>query len=254
MGITLSLANQVVVVTGGAGGIGSVIARRLAEAEARVIITDLNGERAQETAAGLPGAGHWGVSVAVDDSAGLKGLADQIAERYGRLDVLVNCAGITRPVAHDDLDGLDDELIDAIFRVNWRGSFACVRAFRGLLAAPRADGERGLVINISSIAGTTGIGSNVAYCASKAAVNAMTLSLARALAPAIRVVAVAPGWVEGEYAKRMDPAILEVQRQKTPLARLAQAEDVAEAILAVATSLKFSTGCIIPVDGGRPLN
>ncbi len=250
MGTTYSLAEQVVVITGGAGGIGSVIARRMAEADARVVITDLNAARAQEVAASLPGAGHWGVAVAVDDSPALRGLADEITERYGRLDVLVNCAGITRPVAHDDLDGLDDELIDAIFRVNWRGSFACVRAFRGLLAA-RASG---LIVNISSIAATTGIGSNVAYCASKAAVNAMTLSLARALAPAIRVVSVAPGWVEGEYAKRMDPAILEAQRQKTPLARLAQSEDVAEAVLAVATSLRFSTGCIIPVDGGRPLN
>lgn len=250
MGLTYSLAEQVVIVTGGGGGIGSVIARRFADADARVVITDINEARAQEVAASLPGTGHLGVAVAVDNSAALKGLAEQLAERYGRLDVLVNCAGITRPVAHDDLDGLDDELIDAIFRVNWRGSFACVRAFRNLLAAK----GQGLIVNISSIAGTTGVGSNVAYCASKAAVNAMTLSLARALAPAIRVVSVAPGWVEGEYAKRMDPAILEAQRQKTPLARLAQSEDVAEAVLTVATTLRFSTGCIIPVDGGRPLN
>ena len=158
--------------------------------------------------------------------------------------------GNARPVGHGDLEALDDELIDAIFRVNWRGAFACVRALKDLLAA----GDGGLVVNISSIAAVTGIGSNVAYCASKAALNAMTLSLARALAPAIRVVSVSPGWVEGEYASRMDPAILEAQRQKTPLGRLAQAEDVAEAVLAVATSLRFSTGCIIPVDGGRPLN
>ena len=250
MTITYSLADQVAVVTGGAGGIGSVIARRLADASARVVITDLNEARAQEVAAGLPGAGHLGVAAAVDDSAALKGLAERIAQQYGRLDLLVNCAGITRPVAHDDLDGLDDELIDAIFRVNWRGAFACVRALRPLLAG----GAGGLIVNISSIAAITGIGSNVAYCASKAALNAMTLSLARALAPAIRVVSVSPGWVEGEYAKRMDPANLEVQRQKTPLHRMAQAEDVAEAVLAVATSLRFSTGCIIPVDGGRPLN
>lgn len=250
MGTAYSLTDRVVVVTGGAGGIGSAIARRFAESSARVVIANRSEARGQAVAASLPGEGHLAVGVQVDDSQALRRLAEVVAERYGTLDVLVNCAGITRPVAHDDLDGLDDELIDAIFRVNVRGAFASVRALRPLLAA----GEGGLVVNISSVAAVTGLGSNVAYCASKAALNAMTLSLARALAPAIRVVSVSPGWVEGEYASRMDPAILEAQKQKTPLRRLAQAEDVAEAVLAVATSLRFSTGCIIPVDGGRPLN
>jgi 3-oxoacyl-[acyl-carrier protein] reductase len=250
MGPTYSLDGRTAVVTGGAGGIGSAIARRLAEAGARLIITELGSGRAEAFVSQLPGEGHLGLVAPVDDSTALQQLASTIAERYGRLDILVNCAGITRPVAHGDLDGLDDELIDAIFRVNWRGAFACVRALRPLLAA----GDGGLVVNISSIAAITGVGSNVAYCASKAALNAMTLSLARALAPAIRVVSISPGWVEGEYAKRMDPAVLEVQRQKTPLGRLARANDVAEAVYAVATSLRFSTGCIIPVDGGRPLN
>jgi len=97
------------------------------------------------------------------------------------------------------------------------------------------------------------VGSNVAYCASKAALNSMTMSLARALAPQIRVVAVSPGWVMGEYAKRADPAYLQEQIQKTPLGRLATAQDVAAAVLTVATRLNFSSGCIIPVDGGRPL-
>lgn len=249
MGTADSLVDHVVIVTGGAGGIGSVIARRFAEAGARVVILENVEAKAQAGVAALPGTGHLAVVAAVDDSPTLTAAAEAIAQHYGRLDVLVNCAGITRPVAHDDLDGLDDDLIDAIFRVNWRGPFACVRAFKNLLAADAG----GVVVNISSIAATTGLGSNVAYCASKAALNAMTLSLARVLAPAIRMVSVAPGWVEGEYAKRMDPAILEGHRSKTPLGRLAQGEDVAEAVLAVVTSLRFSTGCIIPVDGGRPL-
>ena len=107
--------------------------------------------------------------------------------------MLVNNAGVTRPVPHDDLDALDDELIDHIFQVNWRGAFATVRALRPLLAA----GAGGVVVNISSVAGQTGLGSNIAYCASKAAMDSMTRSLARALAPQIRVVSVAPGWVEG---------------------------------------------------------
>ena len=97
------------------------------------------------------------------------------------------------------------------------------------------------------------MGSNVAYCASKAALDSMTRSLARALAPTVRVVSVSPGWVEGEYAQRMSPTLLDEQRQKTPLKQLARAEDVAEAVLAVALHLKHTTGCIIPVDGGRAL-
>lgn len=246
-----SLHEKVVVVTGGGGGIGSAISQTCAAAGASVVITyNQDQAKAQRVAEHLPGTNHMVVHAPVDDSSALRRLAEQVAARYDRLDVLVNNAGMTRPVAHHDLDSLDDALIDQIFRVNWRGAFASVRAFRPLLAA----GEGGLVINISSVAGQTGIGSNVAYCASKAAMDVMTKSLARALAPQIRVVSVSPGWVEGEYAKRIDPAIMDEQRQKTPLKRIAQAQDVANAVLAVATLLTFTTGSIIPVDGGRPLN
>ncbi|MCA1554761.1 MAG: SDR family oxidoreductase, partial [Chloroflexi bacterium] len=189
------------------------------------------------------------VHAPVEDSAALVQLAAKVEANYGKVHVLVNNAGVTRPVPHADLDALDDETIDRIFRVNWRGAFAMVRACKALLAR----GEGGLVVNISSVAGTTGLGSNVAYCASKAALDSMTRSLARALAPQIRVVSVAPGWVEGEYASQMDPALIAEQRQKTPLKRIAYADDVANAVLAAATLLTFSTGYIIPVDGGRPL-
>jgi len=245
------LRDQVVLVTGGGGGIGSAICRSCAAAGAAVVLTyNRDAARAERLAEQLPGAGHLVAHAPVDDSSVLRRLAEQIAARYDRLDLLVNNAGITWPVAHHDLDGLDDTLIDDIFRVNWRGAFASIRALRALLAA----GDGGLVVNISSVAGRTGIGSNVAYCASKAAMDVMTKSLARALAPQIRVVSVSPGWVEGEYASRIDPAILDEQRQKTPLKRIAKADDVADAVLAVATLLRFTTGSIIPVDGGRPLN
>lgn len=244
------LQEKVVVVTGGGGGIGSAICQACAAAGASVVITYNRDEgKARRLAEQLPGS-HLVVRAPVHDSSALRSLAEQVAARYDRLDLLVNNAGITRPVAHHDLDSLDDALIDEIFRVNWRGAFATVRALRSLLAT----GAGGLVVNISSVAGQTGIGSNVAYCASKAAMDAMTKSLARALAPQIRVVSVSPGWVEGEYASRVDPAILEEQRRKTPLNRIAQSRDVANAVLAVATMLTFTTGSIIPVDGGRPLN
>jgi 3-oxoacyl-[acyl-carrier protein] reductase len=245
-----SLEHKVVIVTGGGGGIGSAICRACAAAGASVVITYNQDEaKAQRLAELLPGVGHMVAHAPVDDSAALARLAEQVHIRYGSADVLVNNAGITRQVRHDDLDDLDDALIDQIFRVNWRGAFASVRAFRALLAADAG----GLVINISSIAGRTAVGSNVAYCASKAALDSMSLSLARALAPQIRVLSISPGWVEGEYARRMSPELIEEQRRKTPLKRIAQAQDVANAVIAAATLLTFTTGTIIPVDGGRPL-
>ncbi|MCP4428344.1 MAG: SDR family oxidoreductase [Chloroflexi bacterium] len=243
------MQGKIVIITGGAGGIGSAICRRLAQVGATLVIIDLAAEKAQELADSLPGKGHFVSDVSITDSDALKNLAAQLQARYGKIDLLVNNAGITTPVAHDDLESLTDEWIDRIFQVNWRGSFACVRAFKDLLAA----GDGGTVVNLSSIAGTTGVGSNVAYCASKAAIDSMTRSLARALAPKIRMVAVAPGWVLGEYAKRIDPAYLQQQVDLTPLNRLATPEDVAETVWAIATSLTFMAGNVVPVDGGRPL-
>ncbi len=244
------LPGQVAVVTGGGGGIGSAICRRLAEAGAQIVITYNSDQgKARATANSLAGANHFIIHCPVDDSARQAQLAQAIEEKYGRLDILVNNAGISKAVPHHDLAALDDETIDRIFRVNWRGAFASIRALQALLMA----GAGGVVVNISSIAGRTGVGSNVAYCASKAAMDSMTRSLARALAPQIRLLSVAPGWVNGEYAQRMPPALIAEQAEKTPLGRIAEADEVAAAVYAAVAHLRFSTGDIIPVDGGRPL-
>ena len=248
---TRKLQGGVVVVTGGGGGIGSAISKRLARAGASVVMTYRQDRaKAEAVAAALDGDDHMVARASVTKSGVLDALAAQVHSRYARLDMLVNNAGISRAVTHDDLEALDDEIIDAIFATNWRGAFACVRTFRPLLRA----GEGGLVVNISSIAGRTAVGSNVAYCASKAALDSMTMSLARALAPHIRCVSISSGWVSGEYAKQYDPAYLQAQIDKTPLQRIATPEDVAAAVYALAVDLRFTTGAIIGVDGGRPLN
>ncbi len=244
------LKGQAAVVTGGGGGIGSAICRRLAAAGAQLVITYNSDQgKARATVNSLAGGNHLVIRCPVDDSAAQAALAEAIGEKYGGLDILVNNAGISQAVAHADLDGLDDELIDRIFRINWRGAFASIRALAPLLRA----GDGGAIVNISSIAGRTGVGSNVAYCASKAAMDSMTKSLARALAPEIRVLSVSPGWVNGEYARRMPRGLIAEQEAKTPLGRIAEAEDVAEAVYSAVAHLRFSTGDIIPVDGGRPL-
>lgn len=243
------LGKKVAVVTGGAGGIGAAICMRLAQAGAVVAFTYRSSAVAAEALLeSLPGSGHFARRIDVTDSAALSEFAAETARRHGRCDLLVNCAGTTRFVAHDDLEALDDALIDEIFRTNWRGAFAAVRAFRPLLAQ-----HGGLVVNISSVAAILGMGSNVAYCASKAAMDCMTKSLARALAPRIRVVSVSPGLVDTEFIKNMDLAWREQQLAKTPLGRLVKPEEIGDAVVAAATLLQPLTGCVIPVDGGRPL-
>lgn len=246
------LDGKVALVTGGAGGLGSAICRALATAGASVVVGyHRSADAAAGLAAGLPAVagGHCALPAPVTDSAALARLAADIGRCHGRLDILVNCAGTTRFVAHDDLDGLDDALIDDILATNVRGPFAAVRALRPLLAANGA----GLVVNISSIAATTAMGSNVMYCASKAALDNMTRSLARALAPGVRVVSVAPGLVDTDFVRGIDAGWRDAQVARTPLGRLAAAGDVAQAVLAAATHLPFSTGIVLPVDGGRAL-
>ena len=245
---------RTILITGGAGGIGAAISRRFAAEGYAVIITyNRNADKARTLLQELPGTGHACLQVSIDNGRSVAELASKVKEQYGKLDVLVNNAGITTPVAHDDLEGLTDDWIDRIFQTNCRGSFAMIRAFKLLLLKEASAEKPALIVNISSVAARTGIGSNVAYCASKAALDSMTRSLGRALAPHIRVVSVSPGWVLGEYTKKIDPAYLKLQEDLTPMARLAKPEDVSNTVLALDQILTFTTGSVIPVDGGRPL-
>lgn len=246
------LNGRVALVTGATGGIGRAICVALADAGANVIV---GYNRSGDTAAGIVHAlsdvagGHMAAQAQVTSSQNLEQLCRVVEERYGRVDVVVNCAGMTRFVAHSDLEGLDDDLIDAILATNVRGPFAVVRAMLPLLGRS----EHAVVVNISSIAAVTANGSNVMYCASKAALDNMTKSLARALAPKVRVLSVSPGLVDTEFIANLDEGWRNEQVAKTPMKALATPEDVAQAVLA-ATQLSFTTGAVIPVDGGRPLS
>lgn len=243
----------VAVVTGATGGLGAQICRTLAHSGFAVVAGYRSSvHAARELVDSLDGDGHCALAAAVTDSDALCRLAEDVARRFGRCDVLVNCAGTTRFVAHDDLEGVDDALIDELLATNVRGPFAMVRALRPLLAQSELPGG-GVVVNISSIAAQTAMGSNVIYCASKAAIDNLTKSLGRALAPAIRVISVSPGLVDTEFVKSMDPAWRDEQAARTPLGRLAQPEEIAHAVLVAVRDLRFTTGCVLPVDGGRPL-
>lgn len=243
------LSGKVAVVIGGSGGIGRAIARELAQAGAQVVVTYYSDDTAIEFVTQLPGNGHAAMPACIEDTASLEHLAALVKARYGRADILINSAGFTTPVPAGDLDLLDDDLIDRSFAVNWRGPFAAIRVFRSLLAA---HGD-GLIVNISSIAGQSGIGSNIAYCAAKAGIDVMTKSLARVLAPSIRVMAISPGIVDTGFVPDRSSGFNQLAAKTIPLQRVATARDVAEAVLACATLLRYSTGSFVLTDGGRAL-
>ncbi|ODV43758.1 short-chain dehydrogenase [Cupriavidus sp. UYMMa02A] len=244
-----SLSGKVAVILGGTGGIGLATGNALAQLGTSVVLTGRNRDSAASAAASLPAGNHLGAVAEIGDTASLNALAAEVSHHYGRVDILVNTAGFTRAVPHADLDALDDALIDELFAINWRGQFAAIRAFAPHL---RANGD-GLVVNVGSIAGRTGQGSNVAYCAAKAGLDVMAVSLGRALAPAIRVLNVSPGVVDTGFVPGRDDTFNERAAKTTPLRRIGQAQDVADAIVACATSLRFATGTTIVVDGGRQL-
>lgn len=244
-----TLDGQVAVIAGGLGAIGRAAAIRLADLGAHVVILHRKeAAQAEEFLAGLPGQ-HFQVTASITDSAQLRQAAQAVAARFGRADILVNTAGFTKPVPAADLDSLTDELIDEIFAANWRGVFASIRAFAPLL---QQSGD-GLVVNVSSIAGVTGVGSNLAYAAAKAGIDVLGKSLARSLAPAIRVLTVSPGVVDSGFVPGRGADFNDKAAATMPLRRVGTADDVAAAIIACATTLRFSTGTTIVVDGGRSL-
>jgi 3-oxoacyl-[acyl-carrier protein] reductase len=251
--MTQSNDTAVAMVTGAAGGIGQAICIALAGAGFRVAAGyHSSASAAQKLVSELPGTSHVAVSAPVTDSAALNALATDIEARFGRCDVLVNCAGTTRAVPHGDLDALTDELFDRVVLTNLRGAFAAVRYFRRLLDRSELPGG-GVVVNISSIAATLAMGSNIAYAASKAGMDNMTRSLARALAPKVRVVSVSPGLIDTGFVKGINPASFEQQAKVTPLKRLALTREIGDVVVAVITQMTYTTGIVIAVDGGRSL-
>jgi NAD(P)-dependent dehydrogenase (short-subunit alcohol dehydrogenase family) len=250
------------VVTGSASGLGAATAAILAKRGARLVINYSSSQKeAEETADLCRSAGGEVVVVQGDVSRDedCRKIAAAAAP-WGRLDVLVNNAGTTKHVPHDRLDGLSAEDFQRLFGVNTIGPFQMVRAARPLLeASANASGRASSVVNVSSVAGISGVGSSVAYAASKGALNTMTLSLARALAPLIRVNAVCPGYIDTpwftkgrgvEGAAKIRDAVI----AKVPLKRASSAEDVANVVCFLALPQSGNmTGEIVRIDAGGHL-
>jgi NAD(P)-dependent dehydrogenase (short-subunit alcohol dehydrogenase family) len=250
------------VVTGSASGLGAATAAILAKGGARIVINYSSSQKEAEQTADLCRSAGGDVVVVQGDVSrdeDCRKIA-AAAAAWGRLDVLVNNAGTTKHVPHENLDGLSSEDFQRLFGVNTIGPFQMVRATRALLeAGAKASGRASSVVNVSSVAGISGIGSSVAYAASKGALNTMTLSLARALAPLIRVNAVCPGYIDTpwftkgrgvEGAAKVRDAVV----AKVPLKRASTAEDVAGLVCFLATSQSGNmTGEVVRMDAGGHL-
>lgn len=245
-----SLSGKVAVVTGGSSGIGAASVRLIAAAGARVVVGYNRGaDRAAALIGELPGEGHQAMYLPLEDTAQIRRVAAAVRDAYGRADILVNSAGFTRMVPHHDLEALDDDLIDAVLTSNVRGPFATIRAFVPLL---RESGD-GVIVNISSGAAQSGTGSSIIYGASKAALNTMSMALARVLGPEIRVIVVAPGMVHTGFVPGRTEEMMAAAAMATPLKRAIEAHDVALAVMACITHLTHTTGSIVSVDAGRHL-
>ena len=244
------LNNKVAVIIGGNGAVGFATAQRLAKLGATCVLIGRHSlEKGKEQLSLLPPGKHFCLNASITDSSTLVTAAKEVEDRLGRCDILVNSAGFTKPVPAANLDELTDDLIDEVMKANFRGVFASIRAFQSLLTA---SGD-GLVVNVSSIAGFTGVGSNLAYVAAKAGLDIVSESLAKVLAPTIRVLCVSPGVVDSAFVPGRGSDFNEKTAATTPLRRIGRADDVASAIEACATRLRFSTGTRIVVDGGRHL-
>ncbi len=248
----LKLDGKVAVIAGGLGAIGYATAQRLAAIGATCVLLHRRGDEANELAAALPADAaqvHQAIFADIVDSDSLRAAAAAVAASLGRCDILVNSAGHTRPVPAADLEGLSDELIDELLQANFRGVFATIRAFTPLL---KASGD-GLIVNVSSISAFTGTGSNLAYVAAKAGLDVVGDALAKVLAPLVRVVSVSPGAVASSFVPGRGSDFAAKMASSTPLGRIGLPDDVAAAIEALATTLRFVTGTRLVVDGGRHL-
>jgi NAD(P)-dependent dehydrogenase (short-subunit alcohol dehydrogenase family) len=250
------------IVTGSASGLGAATASILANGGGKIVVNYSNSKKEAEETADLcrkAGAEVLVVQGDVSRDEDCKKIA-ATASGWGRLDILVNNAGTTKHVPHHDLDGLSAEDFQRIYAVNTIGPFQMIRAARSLLeAGAKASGRPSAVVNVSSVAGISGSGSSVAYAASKGALNTMTQSLARALAPLIRVNTVCPGYIDtpwftkgrGEVgAKQVRDMVI----ARVPLKSASTADDIAQLVcfLALPQSGQM-TGEFVRMDAGMHL-
>jgi 3-oxoacyl-[acyl-carrier protein] reductase len=243
----LKLKGKVALVTGAAQGIGKAVALLLARNGADIIVSDINLEKAEETAREVEGLGQRALAVKtnVAEANDVEKMVQTALERFGRIDILINNAGITRDKL---LLRMSDEDWDAVLGVNLRGTFLCTRA----VIRPMAKQKSGKIVNIASVVGTMGNAGQANYGASKAGVIGFTKTVAREYAPrGINVNAIAPGYIETPMTEALPEKAKEELKRMIPMDRLGKPEDVAEAVLfLVSEASTYITGQVLHVNGG----
>ena len=247
-------SRPVALVTGGATGVGRATSLRFAKLGFDVVVNYSRSKSdAEQTANDVNALGVKALLACCDvsDDAKVREMLELVRQTFGRLDVVVNNAATTNFIEHADLEGLTEEMWDRMLDVNLKGAFFVTRAAANLLR----EGDGGSVVNVSSVAALTGSGSSIAYCASKAGVNTMTKSLARVLAPQVRVNAVCPGPIDSRWIRQGNPDWdLGQMVAAYPIPKASQPDDIADAILFFAVGTSMATGQILSVDGGQTLS
>jgi 3-oxoacyl-[acyl-carrier protein] reductase len=249
----MELEGKAAIVTGGGTGVGRATALRLARRRCAVLVNySRSQDEAEQTVAQVKALGARAIALQADvaDDAACRAMVAAALREFGRLDVLVNNAGTTRFVEAGDLDQVTDDDWRRIFAVNVVGPFHCARAARDAMLA----GGGGHIVNVSSVAAYLARGSSIPYAASKAALNNLTVALARTLAPKIRVNAVAPGFITGRWLEQGLGSSYETMKRavqrKNALGKVCEPDDVAAAILSLLTGSDLVTGQVLVCDGG----
>ncbi|MEE8580398.1 MAG: SDR family NAD(P)-dependent oxidoreductase [Myxococcota bacterium] len=249
----MNVEGKAAIITGGGTGVGRATALRLAELGCSVLVNySRSKSEAEETAAQARKRGAPAIAFQADvsDDSACRAMVAEALRAFGQLDILVNNAGTTTFIPHAELERVEESDWDRILAVNLKGPFFCTRAAKPALEAA-GSGE---VVMTSSVAGLVGTGSSIPYCVSKAALNTLTVTLARVLAPKIRVNAVAPGFIAGNWLREgLGPAYEPIKRGiegKAVLQRVCEADDVAEAIVGLICGSDMVTGHVLPVEGG----
>jgi 3-oxoacyl-[acyl-carrier protein] reductase len=248
---------KVALVTGGGTGVGKQTAIGLARLGYKVVVNySRSKHEAQETVNEIERLGGAAKSYQADvaDDAQCRAMVRYAAESFGRIDVLVNCAGVTEFIPFHDLESVTDEVWLRLYQVNVIGAFHCARAVR----EPMLQVGGGQIINVSSVAAQLAQGSSIPYCCTKAALDNLTVSLARTLAPKIRVNASAPGFIAGSWTQKglgeKYDKIKQAYENTLPLGRVCLPEDIANGILSLVTGSAMVTGQTLTVDGGMMIH
>lgn len=253
----MNLLNKVVIITGGGTGVGRATALAMGRLGYHVVVNySRSSDEAEATANDVSALGVNAVAVRADVASddACRSMVALTLSSLGRVDVLVNCAGTTEFIPFHDLDAVSDETWERLFKVNVVGAFHCARAVReSMLAVGGGD-----IINVSSVAALLSQGSSIPYCCTKAALDNLTVSLARTLAPQIRVNGIAPGFIEGRWTQgglgSKYESIKRAYEKTLPLGRVCQPEDIADGIVSLITGSRLVTGQTLTVDAGMMIS